>query len=525
MFVHSIYITKIKQGIEVNGFSLMFKNKISPLQEDLKQISMIRSNIWIIPLSIILAFLFITIFSTSTTILGSVPSFDSSIFQIIGKGWTDGILPYTGLWDHKGPLIFFINAVGFWLCHSNVGIFIIQVVCLTITTYFTLSFYRRYFSDKQSLTYTLASLAFLSICTEGGNSVEEYILPLLMPAFFYMYEWTQRWTNRQDITHSHHYAFLYGVILAFSFLTRLTNALGICIGAVIIAIVLVQQRKYKQLISNILFFLFGFTILVLPFVVYFYSKGALDEMLYGTFYYNIGYAINSYTEFDSIRSIISFLLASASSICLVIVSIITILCDQRRKESGYFWLTLSGITLLFFLNSFQYNHYAIITLPFLCISIVEMTYNLKVIGNRTLKCFIKYGISCFFIVISLGILHEIYQVINVHQYRNQSEEYCRIVLTEIPDHERNSFVTYNINPSCYILLGVTPACRYFFRQDWLIRNNSSIQQSVIEAFENSNIKWILVRDKIWNRDVRKALSKKYTIHAQSKDLTLLRLNE
>ena len=205
--------------------------------------------------SLALSLLFITIFSTSTSILGNVPSFDSSIFQIIGKGWTEGILPYTGLWDHKGPLIFFINAVGFWLCHSNAGIFIIQVVCLTITTYFTLSFYGRYFSDKQSFTYTLASLAFLSICTEGGNSLEEYILPLLMPAFFYMYEWTQRWTNHQDISHHHRYAFLYGLVLAFSFLTRLTNALGICLGALIIAIVLVQHGKYKELLKNILFFL------------------------------------------------------------------------------------------------------------------------------------------------------------------------------------------------------------------------------------------------------------------------------
>lgn len=475
--------------------------------------------------SLALSLLFITIFSTSTSILGNVPSFDSSIFQIIGKGWTEGILPYTGLWDHKGPLIFFINAVGFWLCHSNVGIFIIQVVCLTITTYFTLSFYGRYFSDKQSFTYTLASLAFLSICTEGGNSLEEYILPLLMPAFFYMYEWTQRWTNHQDISHHHRYAFLYGLVLAFSFLTRLTNALGICLGALIIAIVLVQHRKYKKLLKNILFFFAGFVVLALPFIGYFYSKGALYEMLYGTITYNIGYTVHSSAGFDSILDVIYFLPAYSSCIFLIIVSIITISCDSQRKQSGYFWLIISGLNLFFFINSFKYNHYAIITLPYLCIGIVEMKYNLSKTKVISLKRIIRYSMVCFFIFISLGLFREIYQVIRVYNNRSQDIEACRTISERMLDQKKDSFIAYNISPSLYIHLGITPACRYFFNQDWLIRNNEDIKPKVIEALDNANVKWILVDTKIWNRDVRRMLSTKYTIYDQYNEYTLLRLND
>ena len=476
-------------------------------------------------LSLTLSLLFITIFSTSTSILANVPSFDSSIFQIIGKGWTEGILPYTGLWDHKGPLIFFINAIGFWLCHSNIGIFIIQVVCLTITTYFTLSFYRRYFSDKQSFTYTLASLAFLSMCTEGGNSVEEYILPLLMPAYFYMYEWTQRWTNHQDSSHHHRYAFLYGLVLAFSFLTRLTNALGICLGALIIAIVLVQHGKYKELLKNILFFFAGFVVLTLPFVGYFYSKGALYEMLYGTITYNIGYTAHSSAGFDSILDVIYFLPAYSGSIFLIIVSIITISCDSQRKQSGYFWLIISGLNLIFFINSFKYNHYAIITLPFLGIGLVEMKYNLSKIRLISLKRIIRYGMVCFFIFISLGLFHEVYQVIRVYNNRSQDIEACRTISKRMLDQKKDSFIGYNISPSLYIHLGITPACRYFFNQDWLIRNNEDIKPNIIEAFDNANVKWILVDTKIWNRDVRRMLLTKYTIYDQYNEYTLLRLND
>lgn len=476
-------------------------------------------------LSLAFSLLFVTIFSTSTSILGNIPSYDSSIFQIIGKGWTEGILPYSGLWDQKGPLIFFINAVGFWLLKSNLGIFIIQVISLAVATYYTISFFRHYFSDAKSFTYTLATLAFLSICTEGGNSVEEYLLPLLMPAFFYMYEWTQQWCNNQDISHSYLYAFLYGIILAFSFLTRLTNAMGICIGALIIAIVLLQHSKWKNLLMNSLFFLLGLMVLTIPFIGYFYSKGALDEMLYGTIFYNVGYAKHSFANFGSFFSIVSFLLGYASCIFLVIVSIITIIFNSQRRRSGYFWLMISGLTLLFFFSSFKFNHYAIITLPYLCIGIVEMKYNLPCIRNHSLKKIIRYGVGCLIFSVSLWSFHEIYQVINDYTDRKiMAKEYQKIA-KEIPHQARNSFVAYNMNPSCYLYLGITPACRFFFPQDRLIRNNPDIKTKIVETFRNCHVNWILVDTKIWDGDVRKALSARYSIYNQYGYYTLLRLNE
>lgn len=367
------------------------------------------------------------------------------------------------------------------------------------------------------------TLAFLSICTEGGNSVEEYLLPLLIPTFFYMYEWTQRWSNNQDISHSYLYAFLYGAILAFSFSTRLTNAMGICLGALIIAIIFVRQRRYKSLLSNILFFLIGFIVFVLPFASYFYTKGALDEMLYGSFFYNIGYTMHSSAGFDSIKSIISFLLAYASCIFLITVSIITILCNPQRKWSGFFWLIISGLNLLFFLNSFKYSHYAIITLPYLCVGIVELKYDLAKIRSYSLKKVIRFGMGCFYLFITLGFIHEINHVIKVHTDDNQILADCLMISKSIPEQEKNSFIAYNIDPSCYIQLGITPACRFFFNQDWLIRNNEDIKSKVVEAFEKSGAKWILVDTKIWNRDVRRILSTRYTIDHQYKNYTLLKL--
>ena len=52
------------------------------------------------------------------------------MFQTIGKYWAKGHLPYVSLWDSKGSIIFFINAIGYFLTDLNLGVFFLQIICL-----------------------------------------------------------------------------------------------------------------------------------------------------------------------------------------------------------------------------------------------------------------------------------------------------------------------------------------------------------------------------------------------------------
>ena len=81
-------------------------------------------------LFLMVAIIFVSIFSSSTSPLYSTwsDSPDSPIFQIIGKYWVKGIIPYRDLWDLKGPFIFFVNAVGYWVTGSRLGVYGIQII-------------------------------------------------------------------------------------------------------------------------------------------------------------------------------------------------------------------------------------------------------------------------------------------------------------------------------------------------------------------------------------------------------------
>ena len=74
-----------------------------------------------------LAFLFGSLLLATSFLYENWFPLDSAIFQIIGKGWVEEKIPYVDLWDQKGPLIYFINAFGYWLTGNQTGIFFIEI--------------------------------------------------------------------------------------------------------------------------------------------------------------------------------------------------------------------------------------------------------------------------------------------------------------------------------------------------------------------------------------------------------------
>ena len=49
---------------------------------------------------------------------------DSAVFQVVGKAWTNGKIPYIQAFDHKGPFIFFVEALGYLI--GNYGVLLMQ---------------------------------------------------------------------------------------------------------------------------------------------------------------------------------------------------------------------------------------------------------------------------------------------------------------------------------------------------------------------------------------------------------------
>lgn len=268
-------------------------------------------------LILIIVISFVTLFSYSTSVL--YPNYygldyggDAAQFLTIGKAWAEGKVPYRELFDHKGPIIFFVDMLGFFLFGNKSGIMIFQIGALFVACLFVykISGLCGKSSRAYGITAILVSLIVLQACYCNGNSVEEYCLPFITSSVYFQVKYLSEYASdkKSNVYHNPWIAFLYGVTFAVGFLTRLTNVLPVCMGVLEITVLLIVQKQFQNLLQNIIGFLSGFLVLFLPFFAYFAAYGAAWDFLYATIGFNIEYstAMSSWLRSATSGNVISF---------------------------------------------------------------------------------------------------------------------------------------------------------------------------------------------------------------------------
>ncbi|MGI6243841.1 MAG: glycosyltransferase family 39 protein [Prevotella sp.] len=447
---------------------------------------------------LLLAGLFLTLFSSTTSFMyENIENLDSNFYMVIGKYWAEGHLPYVELWDQKGPIIHFVNMLGYMICGSPHGIFFIQLLCLAIAFYYCFRFFQESFSRRHSLLLTIVAVfALLNDYSTVGNTVEEYLLPLLVPAFYYLYKWIDRVVRiRDNCRHPAIYAVLYGMVLSFSLLTRLTNALGICGGVAFVSFFLMIKSEWKNLIQNVVAFIGGFLLIFLPFALYFWSHGALDEMWYATFTYNTEYIKNA-PDLDpfSLGQWAYMLKSAINGIILFFVSIMVILWNPQRRIAGWLWLTVDVASMVWLMTSNGFYHYFIITLPYLCISMNEIS---ELYDKKKLPI-LRQSVLIYSLTLLLACSYEAAGVFKLFKYNNPNIAFYEQLKKDVSAPMTTSFVAYNVSPYLYLHMDVKPAVRFFCYQDNLIAFSNTLKDKVRKAFMESKPHWILVNRKATN---------------------------
>ena len=456
-----------------------------------------------------LAAMFVTIFSYTTSPLyselGDTP--DSPIFQIIGKYWAKGAIPYKDFWDLKGPYIFLINAIGYGLTGTRTGVYLLQIAFMTFTLLGIFKIYRLYYPAMQAIVMTSISLLPLSYVYEGGNLTEEYLLPFLSFSFYYILQWINETERCQKTTHFPGYAILYGMVLGLGLMSRLTNALSLCAATAVIAFTLLCKREYKNLVLNACAFIAGFGCTALPFFLYFDYHHALTEMWNATFLYPIEYAKNS-TKSIIDTGLHYFILSYWSSILLLATAAVMVVHYRKITIRALLWFIAAFLPFLWFCQGNGFGHYGMIVFPLFAIAMIE-------ISNLRLKTMLISVIAIMFIASASKFR---YMYILYH-WQNTEVSDCREFLKKISDIDYSSFVAYNCTPNIYLDLDIRPAKPFFSLQDFAISRNLQLRNDIVSSFQEKQVEWILLsKDSIEQPYIQTILDKDYRIVAtQEKD--------
>ncbi len=257
------------------------------------------------------------------------PGNDSGIFLYFGAQILRGRLPFVDLWDHKPPLVFYLNALGLFLGglaapgEPRWGVWAVELAALLAACLFAFAFLRRYFGTWPALLAVTGLLANLAFVIEGGNLTEEYALAFQFAAIylFTRFQNDPRPGWRADSTKP---MVLAGAAIGCAFLLKQTLiGTGLAMGIYLVAVAVFNRARqvWAALARAAAGFAAGFACVVLSSVIYFALRGGLASYWDVAFGYNFLYSsVASIDRLNSMLDVLSFLNTRAGFFMLAVMA-------------------------------------------------------------------------------------------------------------------------------------------------------------------------------------------------------------
>ena len=368
-----------------------------------------------------MATFFVVTNSDSTSPLFHTRCLDSGIFQYMGYVITQGKIPYTDLFDHKGLILYFLNAFGI-LINKQWGVLLLQIINMTLVL---LVWYKGLIMVKNQvvrLTIIPISLVCLYHCYSGGNLTEDWsLLFISYPIMRYIRNVELKKSQFENIE-----LIAIGLCMSVVTMIRVNNVapmLGVLIWSALVAI---KNKEYQYLYKSVALIFAGWAIPILICMLYMYvmnGEQGLYDMLFANLLFNISYNIDHAAppyDMDYVKFIYKILLP---------VPFIIFFCYKRR--SYLFPLLIGYAITLLTMGGIKFHHYLIVFLPVIVYSIGVVKGRYQII--LMLLC-VLFNIKTFYKQFSpehFSLSHE-----------NTSAKFGEL-LRSIPEYERNNVWSYN----------------------------------------------------------------------------------
>lgn len=303
----------------------------------------------------------------SSNPLHALPPRDSGMFLYAGQQVLQGKVPYLDFWDHKGPLIFYINALGLWLGNGlRWGVWLLEWLFLFGSALLGYLALKKFFGKGAALLGTAVWVFTLPGALQGGNLTEEYSLFF---TFLSLYLFS-RHVHRPRAIH----LVGIGLCLAANLLLRPNNAAFTTVLILGLLAAPLFQHSYAQFGQRIGWIAAGLIIGLAPFVLYFLATGACGDLISAYLTYNFSVSLGG--ERALVANLIFITNSLGVSALILLGSALAVgfrLLRSRRKPLAEQYLTLwiillAGIStelLLFFFSRNIFGHYLMTWLPYL----------------------------------------------------------------------------------------------------------------------------------------------------------------
>jgi len=292
---------------------------------------------------------------SSTPLVRGFYGYDASGYSFYANAWREGLIPYRDTFVNKGPILFVIFlANAYW--GEQWGIFLVQCAAMWASLTGAYCIGKKMSGRVCGLISVLAVLCFYRIVCDEGAIIEEFSLPMLMWALYFIVKYFRSSQIDGVIKHPPMYAFFYGLTFGYMLGMRISDTVYVNAFVFCICVYLLFHRELKNFFQNALAFISGTVLIMLPFMIYFASHDALNGWLQA-YTCSIEYSTTArnFSRDDILR--IAFYLTPVWMCILTAV-------DQKpliRRSV----ITASVSTILWLYHCNLFTHYYVIVIPFI----------------------------------------------------------------------------------------------------------------------------------------------------------------
>lgn len=440
--------------------------------------------------ALLLAILFALVYYAFTTPLGPSIGSDNAIYMTMGTAIANGYAPYTEIFDHKGPLVFILQAIPQILSggYSTLAIFVQQVVflfaCLCLLGVIAAEL------GAPAILAQLVYLAVIAVNVGGGNLTEEYTNVFTLIGVLIILRTFQAGLPQKTEGIFVRAAVL-GAMNMLCFLARANNVFVICAMTLALAGWMLLARRWDLLVRCMGGFVLGLLLAGLPVAVWLAAKGALAESVYGAILHNMMYAETGG------GSRLQMLLRDAYGHKAIVMAALALAgaATYIRKNPALALSMAAGAAaagVAAFISHKFYQHYLLLGAPLAAVGAARVFAVICAHGKKA--CRVIAAAAAAACVLCLGVWG-----VQTNEWRlaerdgwdvfaRQAEELYALV----PEQERDAFMGYRVEPKWYVAAKALPCMRFYFLQEVLADADPAVMDEIVETFHTDPPKWLVI---------------------------------
>lgn len=437
---------------------------------------------------------------------------DGAMYLVMGRSIANGGIMYKDLFDHKGPIIFLLNAIPQIFIEGTLGVWILEVLFLIATVFIIYKTGLLLLENNSALAPCIVYIFLMVFLSNGGNYSEEYGNLFVWISIYIFVKWIK---NDKSIINPFE-SVLLGISLAFVFFMK-PNVIAV-IWAVILSIIIytIKGLKKKALIPILKYLGFGLggiLIITIPLIIFHCTQGTLYDMFYATILHNFSYVKAGWVSGSADGFHISLFYITILIINLVIIYSIYKLYKNKQFEYGTLLVVSAILTIVSVLaGKKEFYYYLMSELPVLVIALV---YIYKYIHKTVKNYYDRHEYRLALEILVVFIIWSGFKIPGIIDLRQRTDVYrdkC-ISLSENITYDRDKVFGFDVEAPWFYITDIEPSFKYFTMQTWMSCTNSDINNQVVNYINKDHPTWIVTYYEDAKNDLRvnEILREEYTL--------------